>query len=142
MLAGSAGPPVGVNAVEITEAVQVVGPPRWSDTTTVPSEPDIVLEVVDAICVPSETAAVGALIERVPDVNVNDAGVEALAGSTMPIATATAMERRRTIFRVMWRLIGFFEICATNGTLESPERLRIRSGSDLDFTIHAQNACC
>ena len=74
-----------MNAVEITDAVQVVVPPRWSDTVTAPSEPDIVLEVVDATCEPSEMPAVGALIESVPDVRVKDAGVEAPAGRTMPM---------------------------------------------------------
>jgi hypothetical protein len=36
LLAGSAGPAGGVNAVEITDAVHVVVPPRWSVTVTTP----------------------------------------------------------------------------------------------------------
>jgi hypothetical protein len=101
LLAGSAGPAVGVNAVEITDAVQVVVPPRWSETVTAPSEPDITLEVVDATCEPSETPAVGALIESVPDVRVKDAGVEAPAGRTRPTVTAPSAVRKRAHFRVI-----------------------------------------
>jgi hypothetical protein len=37
---------------------------------------------------PSETLAVGALIERVPEVRVKDAGVAAAAGSAVPAASA------------------------------------------------------
>jgi hypothetical protein len=101
LLAGSAGPDVGVNAVEITEVVHVVGPPRWSEMTTAPSEPDIVLEVVDATCVPREIPAVGAVIESVPEVRVNDAGVEAPAGTTMPVVIAPKIVRGRTSFRTI-----------------------------------------
>jgi hypothetical protein len=104
LIAGSAGPAVGVKAVEITDAVHVVVPPRWSDTVTAPREPDIVLAVVDATCVPSETPAVGALVESVPDVSVKDAGVTAPAGTTMPTVRAPAVVRRRTSFRNMGRL--------------------------------------
>lgn len=57
------------------------------------------LEVVEATCVPNETPVVGALIERVPDVNVKDAGVEAAAGNTAPMARATAVARSTTNFR-------------------------------------------
>jgi hypothetical protein len=101
LLAGSAGPADGVKAVEMTDAVHVVGPPRWSETATTPSDPDIVLEVVDATCVPSETPAVGALMESVPDVSVNDAGVEADAGRAIPMVIAAIVATRRTIFRTI-----------------------------------------
>jgi hypothetical protein len=83
-----------VNAVEITDAVQLVGPPRWSETVTKPSEPDMVLEVVDATCEPSETPVVGALIESAPAVRVKEAGVDALAGTTMPMLSALTVARR------------------------------------------------
>ena len=87
--------------MEITDAVQVVVPPRWSETVTAPSEPDITLEVVDAICEPSETPAVGALIESVPDVRVKDAGVEAPAGTTMATVTAPSDARKKTHCRLI-----------------------------------------
>jgi hypothetical protein len=80
LLAGSAGPDGGVNAVEITEAVQVVTPPRWSVTVTPPSRPLIVLELVEATCDPSETVPVGALIESPPAVSEKVAVVAAPAG--------------------------------------------------------------
>ena len=99
MLAGSAGPAVGVKAVEITDAVHVVGPPRWSDMTIEPREPDIVLEVVDATCVPREKPTVGALMERVPEVSVNDAGVAPAGGKTNPIVMADSVVRRSANFR-------------------------------------------
>jgi hypothetical protein len=88
LAAGSAGPDGGVNAVEITDAVHVVTPPRWSDTVTRPSGPVIVLAVVDAICDPSETLAVGALIESPPAVSVNEVGVSAPAGTASAEAAA------------------------------------------------------
>ena len=44
-----------MNAVEITDAVHVVTPPRWSETVTAPSEPVIVLELFETACDPSET---------------------------------------------------------------------------------------
>jgi hypothetical protein len=87
--------------VEIADAVQVVVPPRWSETVTAPSEPDITLDVVDATCEPSEIPAVGALIESVPDVRVKDAGVEAPAGRTKPIVTAPSAARRNKHFRII-----------------------------------------
>ncbi len=65
------------------------------------SEPDITLEVVDATCEPSETPAIGALIESVPDVRVKDAGVEAPAGRTMPTVTAPSAVKRSTHFRII-----------------------------------------
>jgi len=89
---------VGVNAVEITDAVQVVGPPRWSEMVIAPSEPDITLEVVDATCDPREIPAVGALIERVPVVRVKEAGVEAPAGKATPIVTAPSAVTKKTDF--------------------------------------------
>jgi hypothetical protein len=81
---------VGVKAVAITDAVQVVVPPRWSDTVTTPSKPLIVLERVDATCDPSDTLPVGALIESVPAVRVKLAVVVALAGGAAAVAVAAS----------------------------------------------------
>ena len=47
-----------MNAVEITDAVQVVTPPRWSETVTTPSEPVIVNELFETGCDPSDTLPV------------------------------------------------------------------------------------
>jgi hypothetical protein len=79
LLAGSAGPDVGVNAVAIADVVHVVTPPRWSVTVTTPSEPEIELDVVLATCDPSETLVVGVLIESAPAVRANVMGVAAEA---------------------------------------------------------------
>jgi hypothetical protein len=38
---------------------------------------------------------------RVPDVNVNERGVEAAAGKTRPMVIVTSVERRRTNFRII-----------------------------------------
>ena len=59
----------------MTDAVQLVAPPRWSDTVTTPSEPVIVLELFETGCDPSETLPVGALIDRPPAVSVKVAVV-------------------------------------------------------------------
>lgn len=78
LLAGSAGPAGGVNAVEITDTVQLVAPPRWSETVTLPSGPEIVLELVDATCDPSDTLPVGARAPVFPKHLVMRASVSAL----------------------------------------------------------------
>ena len=64
----------------------------------------MVLETVDATCEPSETPTVGALIERVPDVSVKEAGVEAPTGTTMPIMPmlkALSATEKKTVLRSM-----------------------------------------
>jgi hypothetical protein len=48
LLAGSAGPAGGVNAVAITDAVQLVATPRSSVTLAIPSGRLIVLALVEA----------------------------------------------------------------------------------------------
>jgi len=85
----------------MTDAVHAVVPPRWSETVTGPREPDIVLDEVEATCDPSETPVVGALIESVPDVNVKEAGVEALAGRPMPMLKALSPTTGRTNLRTI-----------------------------------------
>jgi hypothetical protein len=70
-----------VNAVAITLAVQVVTPPRRSDTVTAPSAPLIVVDELDLVRVPRETVPVGALSVSAPDVSVNVAVVAAAAGA-------------------------------------------------------------
>jgi hypothetical protein len=82
LLAGSAGPPVGVNAVAIADAVQVVVPPRWSLTVTTPSAPEIVVETVDDTSEPRSAFADGVLIDNVPASRVKDIGVAAEAEDT------------------------------------------------------------
>jgi hypothetical protein len=67
-MAVTAGPVVGVNAVTITEATQVVVPPRSSVTVTTPSWPLMVLGLVDTTCDPIETLA-GTLIDKAPAVS-------------------------------------------------------------------------
>jgi hypothetical protein len=87
-----------VKAVEITDATQVVGPPRWSETVTTPSEPLIVLEVFETVCVPSETLAVGALIDSPPAVRLNVAGVVAPAGrANAAVSVANEPARRKNL---------------------------------------------
>jgi hypothetical protein len=80
-----------VNAVEITEATQVVAPPRWSETVTTPSEPVIVLELLEASWVPSDTLPVGALIDSPPAVSSKEAGVAAPAGRLVAAVRVAAM---------------------------------------------------
>jgi len=90
-----------VKADEMTDAVQVVAPPRSSMTVTGPSGPDIVLPVGRATWVPSDTALVGALIDSPPDVRVKLAGVIAPAGAathSVPAARRTAIPANRTKF--------------------------------------------
>jgi hypothetical protein len=82
---------VGVNAVTITEATQVVAPPRWSVTVTRPSWPLIVLGLDETAWDPRETLLVGALIESVPAVSVNEVGVSAAAGSATTVASAATL---------------------------------------------------
>ena len=84
-----------MNAVEITEATQVVAPPRWSETVTTPSEPEIVLELFDTVCVPSDTLAVGAEIDSPPAVRLNVAGVVAPAGRAKAAVTVANVQARR-----------------------------------------------
>jgi hypothetical protein len=100
LLAGSAGPAGGVNAVEITDAVQVVVPPRWSETVTTPSGPDIVLEEIEETCDPRDTLAVGALIASVPATNWKVAGVAEPAGSAITAARAAKVLARNRSFRM------------------------------------------
>jgi hypothetical protein len=76
-----------VKAVEMTDAVQVVGPPRWSVTVTTPRAPEMVPALVEATCVPRETLATGALIDKAPAVRVNVAGVAASTGTVPVIVT-------------------------------------------------------
>src|ERR1700678_606583 len=76
----------------MTDAVQVVVPPRWSETVTSPSEPLIVLKTVDATCDPSDTPTVGALIDRTPAVRVKVAWVAAPAGRAVAIDATTKAE--------------------------------------------------
>jgi hypothetical protein len=90
-----------VNAVEITDAVQVVAPPRWSVTVTTPSEPVIVLGVVAATCDPRDTFAVGALMDSAPAVSVNVAGVVALAGRAVAPKSTTPALTRNMSFRIL-----------------------------------------
>jgi hypothetical protein len=80
----------GVNAVAITEATQVVVPPRKSETVTRPSGPEIVFAVFDVPSDPSDTLAVGALIVRAPPVTVKVVGVAAPAGAAVPSPAARA----------------------------------------------------
>jgi hypothetical protein len=91
-----------VKAVEITDAVQVVVPPRWSETVTTPSGPDMVLEVTEETCDPSETLAVGVLMESVPAINWKVAGVAEPAGRALTPARAAKELARNKSFR-MWR---------------------------------------
>jgi hypothetical protein len=95
-----------VNAVEITDTVQLVAPPRWSETVTLPSRPEIVLELVEATCDPSDTLPVGALIDNAPAVSVKVAVVSAPAGSTATAASAAQVlpisKNRAPFFRSTW----------------------------------------
>ena len=74
--------------MEITEAVQVVTPPRSSVTVTVPSWPLMVLELTEAPCDPSDTLAVGALMDSAPGVSVKVVGLEASAAGAARAAAA------------------------------------------------------
>ena len=109
MLAGSAGPAGGVNAVEITDAVQVVAPPRWSETVTTPSGPLIVLDVIKETCDPSDTLSVGVLIDNVPASSVKVAGVAAPAGITVVMATVVKAQARRRGFRMKGSFVRSWE---------------------------------
>ena len=76
------------------------------------------LDAIDATCEPSEIPVVGALIDSVPDVSVKDAGVAALAGTTMPMLkapTATAAERKTNV-----RVIGMPYLSYRNERLQIP----------------------
>jgi hypothetical protein len=85
-----------VKAVEMTDVVQAVAPPRWSVTVTIPSEPEMVLALVEAVCEPRETLAIGALMDNAPAVSVKVAGVAAPTGTVPAMArtahTTTALE--------------------------------------------------
>jgi hypothetical protein len=92
-----------VNAVEMTDAVQVVVPPRWSETVTTPSGPAIVLDVTEEVCDPRETLAVGALMDNVPATSVNVTGVVAPAGRAITAASVAAVLRSSKKFRMSSR---------------------------------------
>jgi hypothetical protein len=68
---------------------------------TAPSGPLIVLGLVDATCEPSETLAVGALIESAPAVNVNVVGVAAPTGAAAAMASTAKMLARIKKLRIM-----------------------------------------
>ena len=89
-----------MNAVEITDAVQVVVPPRWSETVTTPSGPDMVLEVTEETCEPRETPAVGVLMDSVPATNWKVAGVAEPAGRAATPARAANAQARNRSFRM------------------------------------------
>jgi hypothetical protein len=102
LLAGSAGPDGGVNALEITDAVQVCEPPRWSETVTRPSGPEMVLELFEDICDPSDTLPVGALMDSAPAaVSVNVAGVSAPAGRAVKAASTQNVQPSRKKRRIL-----------------------------------------
>jgi hypothetical protein len=104
LLAGSAGPAVGVKAVAITEAVHVVAPPRWSVTVTIPSEPEMVPAFVEATCVPRDTPATGALIDKAPAVRVNEAGVAPPTDVVPVMVTTTASAQTAPQMRKNFRM--------------------------------------
>jgi hypothetical protein len=89
-----------VKAVEITDAVQDVAPPRWSETVTTPSEPVIVLELLAATCDPSDTLPVGALIDSAPAVSSKVAGVAAPPGRAVAAATVAMVLAKTRSFRI------------------------------------------
>jgi len=89
-----------VNAVAITDTVQVVAPPRWSETLTTPSGPAIVLEVIEETCDPSETLAVGVLIDKVPATRLKVAGVAEPAGRALAPTSVAKMLAMRRYFRI------------------------------------------
>jgi hypothetical protein len=82
-----------VKAVAITLAVQVVTPPRRSETVTAPSAPLMVADELDVVRVPRETLPVGALIVSVPDVSVNVAVVAAETG----VAPTTPLSKPKQV---------------------------------------------
>jgi hypothetical protein len=90
-----------VNAVEITDTVQVVAPPRWSETLTTPSGPAMVLEAIEETCEPSDTLAVGVLIDSVPATSWKVAGVAEPAGSAVAPARAANVLARNRSFRIL-----------------------------------------
>jgi len=92
---------IGVKAVEITDATQVVVPPRRSETVTRPSGPETVPAVFDVPSVPSDTLAVGALIVSAPPVTVKVVGVAAPAVGTPAAANTPTAPARRISFRIM-----------------------------------------
>jgi hypothetical protein len=95
----------GVNAVEMTDATQVVVPPRRSETVTSPSGPETLPDVFDVPSDPSDTLPVGALIVSAPPVTVKVAGVAAPAGGavapTRAAVRAAKVVARRQSFRVL-----------------------------------------
>src|ERR1700688_3231423 len=95
-MAVTAGPVVGVNAVTITDATQLVAPPRWSVTVTTPSRPLIVLALAETTCVPIETLPAGALIESAPAVSVKVAVVSAPAAGRAAAAAIATREQARS----------------------------------------------
>jgi hypothetical protein len=101
-IAVTAGPLVGVKAVTITDATQLVAPPRWSDTVTTPRGPLIVLALLETACDPMDTLPVGALIDSAPAVSVNDAVVSAQAGRAAATARAAKALAKNKHFRIMF----------------------------------------
>jgi hypothetical protein len=95
-----------VNAVEMTDAVQVVTPPRWSETVTTPSGPAIVVGLFETGCDPRETLPVGALIERLPAVSAKVAVVVALADVATPAMSAMFVVRTISNFRMVSLRVG------------------------------------
>jgi hypothetical protein len=87
--------------VEITETVQVVAPPRWSETLMTPSGPDMTLDVIEETCEPSETLAVGVLMDSVPATSSKVAGVAEPAGSAVRPAKAVRVLARSKNFRML-----------------------------------------
>src|SRR5579863_40820 len=89
----------------MTDAVQVVVPPRWSETVTTPSDPVTVVAVVAASCEPSDTGPIGALIDNAPAVRVKVAGVPAVtaapAGRANPTPKMAAVLTRSMNFRIL-----------------------------------------
>jgi hypothetical protein len=106
-IAVTAGPLVGVNAVTITDATQLVAPPRWSVTVTTPRDPLIVLELLETACDPIDTLPVGALIDSAPAVSVNDAVVSARAGIAAAKASAEKALVRNKHFRIVFMRLHF-----------------------------------
>jgi hypothetical protein len=117
-----------VNAPEITDAVQVVGPPRWSETVTTPREPVIVLALVEATCDPNDTAPVGALIESAPAVRVNVAVVPALTGIAVAAANVAKLHARTHKLVVRAYFVRFMRHLSAG----SPKK---KSAASTDFSL-------
>ena len=68
-----------------------------------PSEPEIVLELVEATCDPSDTLPVGALIDSPPAVSVKATGVPAPADNAVVVASIAKLIPRNKSLRIMSR---------------------------------------